>query len=91
MSGEKYYVYVLLSIKDHNFYTGFTNNLKRRLQEHARSEVSATTHRRPLKLIHYEYYVNKKDAQAREVFLKSGFGREQLKKSLQNTLSLFIN
>ena len=91
MSGERYYVYVLLSTKDHNLYTGFTNNLKRRLQEHARGEVLATAHRRPFKLIHYEYYVNKKDVQAREVFLKSVFGRKQLKKSLQNTLSLFSN
>jgi len=32
------------------------------------------------------YYINKQDAKAREVFLKSGFGREQLRKALQKTL-----
>ncbi|MBI5466543.1 MAG: GIY-YIG nuclease family protein, partial [Candidatus Kerfeldbacteria bacterium] len=29
-----YYVYVLESLKDHDRYIGYTNNLKRRLLEH---------------------------------------------------------
>ena len=83
---ERYYVYSLLSIKDGKLYAGFTTDLKNRLQQHARGEVKSTKDRRPLKLIHYEYFVNKEDARAREVFLKSGFGREQLRKSLKRTL-----
>jgi len=83
---ERYYVYVLLSLKDFKFYTGFTTNLKKRLQEHARGEVKSTHNRRPLKLIHYEYFINKDDVEAREVFLKSGFGRNQLKRALKRTL-----
>lgn len=86
MESERYYVYVLYSLKDCNFYIGYTTNLKRRLQEHAKGEVTATSHRRPLKLIKYEYFVNIKDAKTREVFLKSGFGREELRKCIQNTL-----
>ena len=82
---ERYYVYSLLSIKDGKLYAGFTTDLKNRLQQHARGEVKSTKDRRPLKLIHYEYFVNKEDARAREVFLKSGFGREQLRKSLKRT------
>jgi len=83
---ERYYVYILLSSKDKKFYTGFTTNLKKRLQEHARGEVKSTKNRKPLKLIHYEYFINEKDARAREVFLKSGFGRDQLKQALKRTL-----
>lgn len=83
---ERYYVYVLLSLKDGKFYTGLTTNLRKRLQEHARGEVKSTQFRRPLKLIHYEYFINEEDAKAREVFLKSGFGREQLKRALKRTL-----
>lgn len=86
---ERYYVYVLISLKDFKFYTGFTTNLKRRLQEHARGEVKSTQFRRPLKLVHYEYFINEDDAKAREIFLKSGFGREQLKQSLKRTLGLY--
>lgn len=83
---ERYYVYILLSLKDGKFYTGLTTNLRKRLQEHARGEAASTKVRRPLKLIHYEYFINEEDAKAREVFLKSGFGREQLKQALKRTL-----
>jgi len=82
-----YYIYSLFSLRDKKFYTGFTTNLQDRLSRHTRGEVKATMYRRPLKLIHYEYFIDKKDAEAREVFLKSGFGRNNLKKSLKRTLS----
>ncbi len=81
-----YYVYVLLSKKDLKLYIGVTSDLKRRLQQHARGDVTSTRKRRYLKLIHYEYFINKKDAKAREVFLKSGAGHEQLRQILKNTL-----
>ncbi|HBL51963.1 MAG: hypothetical protein A3D24_00650 [Candidatus Blackburnbacteria bacterium RIFCSPHIGHO2_02_FULL_39_13] len=80
-----YYVYVLKSSKDNKLYIGKTTNLKRRLQEHARGAVDSTKNRRYLKLIHYEYFVNKFDVSSREVFLKSGAGHEQLSKMLKNT------
>jgi len=86
---ERYYVYTLLSLKDKKSYTGFTANLKQRLQQHARGEVKSTKDRRPLKLIHYEYFLDKDDAIAREVFFKSGFGRKQLKLALKKTLVNF--
>jgi len=81
-----YFVYTLLSIKDQKFYTGYTTNLKNRLSRHSRGEVISTSNRRPLKLIHFEYFINEKDARSREVFLKSGFGRSNLKKALKETL-----
>ncbi len=83
----KFYIYTLFSRKDHKLYTGFTTDLKDRLSRHARGEVASISNRRPLKLIHYEYFTNENDAKAREVFLKSGFGRNNLKKALQRTLS----
>lgn len=86
LSHEKYYVYVFLSLKDNKFYVGFTTDLKRRLREHSDGMVIATKNRLPLRLIHYEYFINEADAKSREKFLKSGFGREQLKQSLKRTL-----
>jgi putative endonuclease len=85
---KKFYVYTLLSHKDKKFYTGFTTELKKRLQAHARGEVKSTRNRRPLKVIHCEYFINKQDAKAREIFLKSGFGRNQLKQALKRTLKI---
>jgi len=83
---ERYYVYTFLSLRDNKFYTGFSMDLKRRFSEHVRGEVKSTINRRPLKLIHYECFINEVDAKAREVFLKSGFGRDQLRQALKRTL-----
>ena len=83
-------MYTLFSYKDKKFYTGYTTNLRSRLSQHARGEVRSTVNRRPLKLIHYDYFINEDDAKAREVFLKSGFGRSELKKALKRTLIGFV-
>lgn len=87
VSLQKYYIYILYSLHDKGFYIGFTANLKQRLIKHAKGEVVATKFRRPFKLIHYEYFINKEDAIAREEFLKSGFGRSQFKQALKRTIA----
>lgn len=86
---NKYYVYILLSLRDKKLYIGFTMDLKSRLIRHASGKVIATRNRRPFKLIRYEYFVNMADAKAREVFLKSGGGHSQLKAILKRTLKDF--
>jgi len=86
VSTVRFYIYILFSLKDKKFYTGFTADLKDRLSRHSRGEVKSTANRRPLKLVHYEYFINEEDARAREVFLKSGFGRYNIKKALNHTL-----
>ena len=91
VSDSRYYVYILLSLRDKGLYIGYTNNLKSRLTLHANVKVSSTRLRTPFKLIHYEYFVNSKDAKSREEFLKSGYGRLQLKEFLKNTLQYLKN
>lgn len=86
----KFYVYLLFSYKDRRLYIGYTNNLKKRLIEHANGKVESTKLRLPVKLIHYEYFINQSDAKAREKFLKSGYGRKQFKEILKNTLEPLI-
>lgn len=87
VSNLKFYTYILYSYRDKGLYIGFTNNLKNRLTLHAKGQVIATKNRIPVKLIHYEYFVNEKDAKAREKFLKSGYGRKQFAEILKNTLT----
>lgn len=89
VSSGKLYVYILFSLKDRGLYIGFTTDLKNRLIKHANGKVTATKFRRPLKLIHYEFFINVKDAKAREKYLKSGYGRDQLKQFLKNTFTSF--
>src|SRR3989344_6766443 len=50
--GFMYYVYVLLSKTDGKFYTGSTENLKSRFEQHRRGCVVSTKERRPLELIY---------------------------------------
>jgi putative endonuclease len=61
-----YYVYVLLSEKDNQFYTGYTFNLKERMLSHNEGKVESTKNRRPLKLIYFEGCLNQQDATRRE-------------------------
>lgn len=79
-----YYVYILKSLKDVKLYIGYTKNLKERLRQHNSGKNFSTTNRRPLELIYYEAYKNKIDAQQKEKFLKTGWGRNYIKRTLKN-------
>lgn len=82
-----YYVYVLFSEKDRNIYTGYSSDLKKRVKEHQRGKVESTKNRKPLKLIYYEAYLNKFDAQKREKYLKSGGkAKNTLKLQIQSSI-----
>ncbi len=78
-----YYIYVLKSVKDNNWYTGCTNDLKRRLVQHNSSKKFPMVFRIPFKLIYYEVCLNSKDAFAREKYLKSGMGKRYIKNRLK--------
>lgn len=82
-----YYVYVLQSKKDREFYTGFTNDLNRRIKEHNNGYQFSTKHRVPFELIYYEWGLNKDDAVSREKYLKSGRGKKYIKARLKYYLS----
>ena len=82
-----FYVYVLRSIKDNKFYTGFTNNIFIRVAEHNDGLVKSTKFRRPLELVYFEACRNKKDAMHREFYLKSTYGKRYIRNRLKNDLS----
>ncbi len=78
-----YYIYVLLSKKDHRFYVGFSHDLKRRLSEHNKGLVKSTCNRIPFELVYYEAFKYEKDARNQELFYKTGQGRRILKARLK--------
>ena len=84
-----FYVYLLHSAKDNGFYIGFSTDLKRRLSEHTQGASLATKSRGPWKLIYYEAYTEREDAEGREKFLKSGAGRRFLRAQLRHYLIQF--
>lgn len=67
-------------------YTGFSANLKERLKAHMAGQVHTTKRMGELKLIFYEAYLLKSDAQRREVYLKTTKGKRGLKLMLVDYL-----
>jgi putative endonuclease len=84
-----FYVYVLRSESDSGFYIGFSTNLRARLRQHQDGKSFATKSRGPWKLIYYEAYTEREDAEGREKFLKSGAGRRFLRTQLRHYLTRF--
>jgi len=82
-----FHTYVLLSKKDGKMYTGYTSNLKLRLEKHKKGLIESTKNRRPLKLIYCESCLNQKDATHREKYLKTYYGKLFLKNRLKSYLT----
>jgi len=74
-----FYTYVLRSKRDKKLYTGFTDDLRRRLVKHNKGLVLATKDRLPVELVYYEACLDKYKALKREKYFKTGFGRNFLK------------
>lgn len=73
-----YYVY-LLRCADGTLYTGFTNDLARRLAAHnAGRGAKYTRGRRPVELVYWESFSNKSSALRREYAIKQLPRRQKL-------------
>lgn len=73
-------MYVLRSLRTGKLYTGFATDPARRLRQHNNGITKSTKNRGPWELVHQEPFEARADAIRRERFLKSGRGREELKK-----------
>jgi putative endonuclease len=82
-----FYIYILKSDKDGNFYVGYTNDLKQRLALHSEGKVQSTKNRRPLKLVYFEGCINQQDATKREKYLKTAWGKRYIRTRLSNYLT----
>ncbi|MEK7579812.1 MAG: GIY-YIG nuclease family protein [Patescibacteria group bacterium] len=79
-----YYIYILQSKKDKSFYTGFTEDLNKRIKDHnwytaslklrSTSEVRYTRSKAPFELVWYCAFKSKKKALDFEKYLKQGSG-----------------
>ena len=82
-----YYIYILKSEKDGQFYTGYTKDLQKRLIQHNNGEVKSTKNRSPLKLVYFEGCFNQQDATHREKYLKTSWGKRYIKNRIKNYLT----
>jgi len=76
-----FFVYVLRN-ETGRHYTGFTSDVVQRLGQHNNGMTKSTKNRDRWALIYQEEYATRAEAMGREKFLKSGQGREELKRIL---------
>jgi len=88
MINNMFYTYIIKSEKDSKYYTGSTNDLRKRFNEHNAGKVTSTKNRGPFLLIYYEACLNEQDARSREKYLKSGMGKRYIRNRLKRFLSL---
>ena len=72
------YVYIL-KCNDDSLYTGWTNNLERRIKAHSTGKGAKYTKARlPIKLVYFEEFEDKIEAMKREYAIKQLKRREKL-------------
>lgn len=69
------------------FYTGYSDDLKRRFAEHSSGAVNSTKYRLPVKLVYYEACCDQQDALHREKYLKTAWGKRYLKTRMKQYLT----
>ena len=79
-----YYVYILKSSKSGILYYGYTEDLRRRVEEHNTGKSKFTKGHVPWKLVWYCAFENKNKAKDFELYLKSGSGKAFVYKRLVN-------
>ena len=77
-----FYVYILETISKNNkkrFYTGYTNNLYRRLEEHKRGTGAKFCRgKKKIELKYFETFTARKEAMKRELEIKTFSRKEKL-------------
>ena len=75
-------MYVLRSETSGKLYVGYTTELDHRLGQHNQGITKSTKNRGPWILVHDEAFARRAEAMRREKSLKSGRGRERLRRML---------
>jgi putative endonuclease len=76
------YLYIIEDVITQRHYTGITNNIGRRLREHASKQSAGSRSLDDFKLIYKERFDDYKSARVREKYFKSGIGRQWIKDNL---------
>ncbi|MBO6089020.1 MAG: GIY-YIG nuclease family protein [Lachnospiraceae bacterium] len=73
----EYYIYIL-ECSDKTLYTGYTNDLEKRVKAHNEGKgAKYTKSRLPVKLVYSEAFDDKKEAMSREWYIKHKLTREE--------------
>ena len=78
-----FYVYIIKSTVKYWHYTGSTDDMEKRLNEHNAGKTKPTKAYRPFIIVYTENFTDRTSARKREIFLKKNYkAREEIFKSL---------
>lgn len=84
MKTDKHYTYIL-RCSDGTLYTGYTNDLDKRVRDHNSGKGAKYTKTRiPVNLVYYEVYENKTDAMSREWHIKHDLSKADKELLIEN-------
>jgi putative endonuclease len=79
MKELQFFIYIMANVHNFVLYTGVTNNLQRRVQEHKTGEGSKFIKKYNVhKLVYFEIWNNAKSAIAREKQIKAGSRKKKI-------------
>ena len=82
------YIYILKCV-DNTLYTGYTNNLEKRIKVHNSGKGAKYTKcRLPVELVYFEQYETKSEAMKREYAIKQLTKKEKLQLIIKNKSSI---
>ncbi len=80
---EEYFVYAIYSLKARRIYVGLSSDVENRVIQHNSGKTQSTKSYIPWKLFYFEKHKSRVEARKREIYLKSGSGKEFLKEILR--------
>lgn len=76
---NKNFTYIV-ECSDHTLYTGWTNDLEKRIEAHNTGKgAKYTKTRRPVRLVYFETFATKEEAMSREYHIKKMSRQEKIK------------
>ena len=79
-----FYTYILRSDKNDQYYVGHSGDLTSRVQAHNAGEVRSTKYKRPWRLVYYETFRTKLEANQRELEIKKKKSRKYINFLIDN-------
>ncbi len=79
-----YFVYIIKSVKNGRYYTGFTSNLELRIKQHNDGQTKSLKNRGPFEIVFTQTYNTALEARRREIEIKKYKGGRAFRELLNS-------
>ncbi|HMO61281.1 MAG TPA: GIY-YIG nuclease family protein [Ferruginibacter sp.] len=85
-SSQKFYTYILQSLKDFSFYIGQTDDLDKRVCKHNDGFSKYSSSKIPMRLVYFEVFATRTEALKREKEIKNKKSRQYIQYLIEQKL-----